>query len=75
MATDSPSRSVGVFAEVLLFSVAGRFVETVYVPTSERSTREFTWWRVDAVHPMTDVDGTADLITAFLAHNNTRSLP
>ncbi|QXJ22987.1 hypothetical protein AGRA3207_004074 [Actinomadura graeca] len=32
-----------------------------------RDKRHFSWWRVDNAHPLTDVDGAAEQISAFLA--------
>ncbi len=45
-----------------------------YVVVNRRSGK-ISWWRVDNLHPVTDLDGAADLITAFMAESPTRNRP
>lgn len=40
-----------------------------------RRKDEVSWWRVDNLHPVTDLDGAAERITAFMNEPTTPDLP
>lgn len=45
----------------------GTATDVIAYVVVNRRTGGFSWWRVDNFHPLRDVDGAADRITAFLA--------
>ncbi|WP_412515537.1 hypothetical protein K8Z49_26730 [Actinomadura madurae] len=45
-----------------------------YVVVNRRKG-EVSWWRVDNLHPITDLDGAVDLISAFMAESATPDRP
>ena len=45
-----------------------------YVVVNRRKD-EVSWWRVDNLHPVTDLDGAAERITAFMNEPTTPDLP
>ncbi|MFC4054605.1 MULTISPECIES: hypothetical protein [Actinomadura] len=40
-----------------------------------RHKREISWWRVDNVHPVADLDAAAERITAFMHEPTASNLP
>ncbi|TDD23459.1 hypothetical protein E1287_39010 [Actinomadura sp. KC06] len=47
----------------------GTTADVVGYVVVNRRKGEVSWWRVDNVHPVTDLDGAAERITAFMAES------
>jgi hypothetical protein len=53
----------------------GAALEVIGYVTVNRRTGQVSWWRVDNLHPVTDLDGAAERITAFMAEAAARNRP
>ncbi|TDC55348.1 hypothetical protein E1281_12980 [Actinomadura sp. KC345] len=47
----------------------GTTLDVVGYVVVNRRKGEISWWRIDNLHPVTDLDGAADRITAFMAES------
>ncbi|MFD0689023.1 hypothetical protein [Actinomadura fibrosa] len=45
----------------------GTALEVIGYVVISKTKGQFSWWRVDNLHPVSDVDGAAEQITAFIA--------
>ena len=53
----------------------GTSLDVIGYVVVNRRKGEVSWWRVDNVHPVTDLDGAADLITTFMNEPTAPNLP
>jgi len=53
----------------------GTALEVIGYVVVSRRKGEVSWWRVDNLHPVTDLDGAAERITAFMTESAAHNRP
>ncbi|MFA1548806.1 hypothetical protein [Actinomadura chokoriensis] len=53
----------------------GTALDVIGYVVVNRRKGEVSWWRVDNLHPVTDLDGAVERITAFMNEPTAPSLP